>query len=595
MRRALLVAGLAVTGCAGGSDPKPADTSGSAVDGTAADGADGGDGGDGSSDGGSDGDGGSTEPDPPYGQELLEDGSFEELASGAWVVTGACEAVAATAALSPVEGAAFVAGATGNDVDDCVLEQVVDLSVYDAAAIDAGTVAAELEGWLANLGPAGPYDDQVLLRLTYEAADGAALSTLETLVAGTAEWSIRGATGLLPPGTRSLRVAVVSRFRNPPDNHSFADAVSLTLRAVTPTSPALTLAPLLQDHRADAMRLAWETDGNLALPGVSWGPTGSALGESTGVVRSIVVDDSHVVHVAEATGLEPATAYDYAVHNGDTRSEPATFHTAPLDSASAVRLGWLGDNQEGYERFATHLSHLSLRAPDLLVVPGDLVAVTERLSEWREFWWGPLVDTGRFGSETPVLAARGNHDLHHPYAYAYVQLPGNGLHYSFRYGPVFVAVVDSQILPNGLPAHVDPLTFLEDQLASEAARSATFRIVTFHQGPFTNSSGNGTNGNVGAREVWVPLFESAGVDMVITGHYHSYQRGTAPSGITYVTVGGGGSSLLADTYDFWDFLEEVELTWQYSVMDVDGSTLRFETYDLDDVLIDSFELTGGPL
>lgn len=550
--------------------------------------------------------GGTEHPDPaggsdgetpsPYEQNLLQDGSFEDLEDGPWVVTGSCRSLDATSVLAPPDGARFLAGGTGTAVDDCRVSQTLDLRSLGVAheAVDAGRVAAELEGWLANEGPQGPFDDQILLELAHLDEAGARVSTLETRIGGTRDWALRGATGLLPPGTRQLQVTVVTRYRNPPDNHSFADAVSLRLREVEPVSPALTLQPLLQDFRTDAMRLAWETDGNLAVPTLAWGPAGAVLGSESHSVRTIVVDDSHVVHVAEASGLTPSASYDYRVANGQTVSETWTFRTAPPPEAEAVRVGWLADNQEGAERFSAHLSHLVPREPDLFFVAGDMVSDPTRLSEWREFWWGPLVDTADFGSETPVLVARGNHDLHHPYAYAYVQVPGGGVHYSFRYGPIFVVVLDSQVLPNGLPEHVDQETFLAAQLQTDAARDASFRIVSFHQGPFTNSSGNGTDGNVGAREVWVPLMEAGGVDLVITGHYHGYQRGTAPSGITYVTVGGGGSTLLEDTYAFWDFLDEVALTWQYSVMEVDGDTLTFSTHDLDDVLIDSFSLHGGP-
>ena len=58
-------------------------------------------------------------------------------------------------------------------------------------------------------------------------------------------------------------------------------------------------------------------------------------------------------------------------------------------------------------------------------------------------------------------------------------------------------------------------------------------------------------------------------------------------------MGGGGSTLLEDTYAFWDFLDEVALTWQYSVMEVDEDVLTFQTYNLDDEIIDAFSLQGG--
>jgi hypothetical protein len=40
---------------------------------------------------------------------------------------------------------------------------------------------------------------------------------------------------------------------------------------------------------------------------------------------------------------------------------------------------------------------------------------------------------------------------------------------------------------------------------------------------------------------WVPLFERYGVQLVLSGHEHSYQRFLARRGVTYVVHGGGGA------------------------------------------------------
>lgn len=45
---------------------------------------------------------------------------------------------------------------------------------------------------------------------------------------------------------------------------------------------------------------------------------------------------------------------------------------------------------------------------------------------------------------------------------------------------------------------------------------------------------------------YVPLFEQYGVDLVIGGHSHIYQRGSR-NGVHYLVVGGGGAAPLEDT------------------------------------------------
>jgi hypothetical protein len=42
---------------------------------------------------------------------------------------------------------------------------------------------------------------------------------------------------------------------------------------------------------------------------------------------------------------------------------------------------------------------------------------------------------------------------------------------------------------------------------------------------------------------WVGLFQRSGVDLVLNGHDHDYQRFAPIGGVTYVVTGGGGAEL----------------------------------------------------
>ena len=73
--------------------------------------------------------------------------------------------------------------------------------------------------------------------------------------------------------------------------------------------------------------------------------------------------------------------------------------------------------------------------------------------------------------------------------------------------------------------------------------------------------------------------------MVISGHYHSYQRGEY-NGIIYLFI-GGGATLLLQQFDYWNWLD-LNLSYQYSMMYREDEVLRWETYNLQDQMIDSF-------
>lgn len=68
---------------------------------------------------------------------------------------------------------------------------------------------------------------------------------------------------------------------------------------------------------------------------------------------------------------------------------------------------------------------------------------------------------------------------------------------------------------------------------------AAWQITVFHQ-PAYSCSKHGSTAEV-VRE-WVPLFERHGVDLVLNGHDHNYQRFFS-KGITYIVTGGGGAQL----------------------------------------------------
>jgi 3',5'-cyclic AMP phosphodiesterase CpdA len=79
--------------------------------------------------------------------------------------------------------------------------------------------------------------------------------------------------------------------------------------------------------------------------------------------------------------------------------------------------------------------------------------------------------------------------------------------------------------------------WLEQQLSES---TATWKIAVFHHPPFTCG---GHSGDSAVSRSWVPLFEDYGVQLVLSGHDHNYQRFAARNGVTYVVHGGGAAGL----------------------------------------------------
>ncbi len=109
--------------------------------------------------------------------------------------------------------------------------------------------------------------------------------------------------------------------------------------------------------------------------------------------------------------------------------------------------------------------------------------------------------------------------------------------------------------------------WLERELErSRSDNSIDWIVVCMHQTAV--STGERTNGaDLGIRENWLPLFDRFGVDLVVCGHEHHYERshpirGTLPSdtltpmpvdtqpdlidtskGTVHLVIGGGGTSI----------------------------------------------------
>ncbi len=525
-------------------------------------------------------------PELPETDVALFNGSFEEESTNQdWNYQG-CLRVDTAQGKIPFHGNWMLFG----NREDCTAFQTIDVLAngFSEQHVDAQRLRIHIEGYLANNGTSDDYDDQIRLRVIFLDETQSELSTLDSLFGGEMDWVYRDAQRMIPVGTRYLQIQLVADWRVDQWNNSFADAIEYRIESADPTDPLLMKEPMLQDYRQDAMKIIWETDGVDHDPEILWGLD---LENRVTNIRSTWIDEDHIVHVGVIEGLEAGQIVRYQVPVQNF--EDFTFQTGPSEG-SEFSMVWMGDNQEGYARFTQHINNFAPKDPDMLFVVGDLLEQGSNFWEWDSFWWEPL-QAQNFAQKVPILAARGNHDMDHAYSYAYVDLPGNGSSYSFMYGDVWILVLNTHadLFPSNDSNFSGQYAFIEDELQSEPAQNAAFRLVTFHQGPYSNVSTSSNidqlTGNMATREYWVPLFERYDVDSVISGHYHSYQRGEL-NGIQYLVTGGGGSTLLMDDINVWDWLS-LHLTYQYTLMIREGNQLRWETYDLDENLIDTWTIT----
>lgn len=169
------------------------------------------------------------------------------------------------------------------------------------------------------------------------------------------------------------------------------------------------------------------------------------------------------------------------------------------------------------------------RGAQMLVTMGDN-DYTRSPSSFRTNWRRSFGWARRAGLR--IAGTLGNHDYETDqgrYVYSTLGMPGP--YYTRRLGNAQLFLLDSNSVGDRQTA------WLEEQLAASVA---TWKIAVFHHPPYS------CGGHVGHSEVasrWVPLFEEYGVQLVIGGHDHNYQRFAARNGVRYVVHGGGGASL----------------------------------------------------
>ncbi|MFW6193829.1 MAG: metallophosphoesterase, partial [Gemmatimonadota bacterium] len=265
-------------------------------------------------------------------------------------------------------------------------------------------------------------------------------------------------------------------------------------------------------------------------------------------------------------GLPAAAEVEFTVTGADgTELGPHRFGTAPADTTDApVKVLAFGDSGWGSAAQTDLADLMRGRGWDLAVHVGDIAYPdgTEDDFTVRHFRvYGPLL--GR----VPLFPVPGNHDVEaaagvdQPYDRAF-RWPGaeeGRRHYTFRWGRTRFVALDTST-DSAAASLADPegreRRWLEEILAS-AARDTTvaWTIVVSHRPLYSQAAGfSGHGPDRSLRRALEPLFLEHGVDVVLAGHDHHYER-TRPvrrgepvppgCGPVYFVTGGGGATRVA--------------------------------------------------
>lgn len=295
-------------------------------------------------------------------------------------------------------------------------------------------------------------------------------------------------------------------------------------------------------------------------------------------------------HTLLLHGLLPAASCRYRVFSDDVPlGEESTFRAPRAPADGRFQFAVIGDTAGGATPAAI-AARLAAAEPDFAIHTGDVVYPVGAESAYDQEFFRPFAAWLQRG---PVLPTLGNHDAKTDRGAALLAnfvLPkndatGDSRFYAFRQGIVLFVCLDVETSAFG--AGSPQYEWLVRTLAST---DAAWKIVTFHEPPFSSD-----HSNLIARLVLSPVLERYGVDVVFNGHAHLYER-TYPirmyaqsgPGILYLTEGGGGAVL--STVERIPESAFVEARFSYVLADVDGGRLSLEAHGLDGTVFDSVTL-----
>jgi tetratricopeptide (TPR) repeat protein len=368
-----------------------------------------------------------------------------------------------------------------------------------------------------------------------QSAQRAAIEAVERQAGGSRAATVAAVTTWDPITTSTTAAATADA------GVELGSAAGVEKAATQPVRIAATLtrAPYLQMGTPTSIVVRWRT--NVATDSrVRYGSATPAPLPLTASNAALVTE-----HALLITGLAPNTRYYYSVGSSTETLAGGDlghyFVTAPPTGTSKTTRIWiLGDSgKAGSAQNAVrnaYATYTGSRETDVWLMLGDNAYDSGTDTDYQ---------AGLFVPYTAMLAkcvlwpTRGNHDQlfagdNNDY-YELFTLPANAqaggvasgteAYYSFDYGDIHFVCLDSEgsdRLPTGAMA-----TWLKTDLT---ANESTWRIAFWHHPPYTkgsHDSDDDTDSDGRMRDMRtniVPILDSLGVDLTLTGHSHSYER-----------------------------------------------------------------------
>ena len=315
---------------------------------------------------------------------------------------------------------------------------------------------------------------------------------------------------------------------------------------VTPpvVTDSVTRGPYLQMASQNAITVRWVTN-NATDSKVRWG---TVQGNLTGSMTNATKSTEHEMRI---TGLTADTKYFYSIGTTTAVLQESNLNyltTAPPSTTTRkIRIAAYGDcgnnstNQVNVKN--AYLNYMGSNATDVWLLLGDNAYDNGTTTEFQTKFFN--VYKNDLLKNTTLFPALGNHEYannttrqdDHNIAYlSLFSLPKNGEcgglasgkeeYYSFDYGDIHFISLDSygeELNKRFYDTTGAQALWLKNDLS---ANQRKWTIVYFHHPPYSMGGNNSDTDPelVGVRTKLLRIFERYGVDLVLAGHSHTYER-----------------------------------------------------------------------
>lgn len=255
----------------------------------------------------------------------------------------------------------------------------------------------------------------------------------------------------------------------------------------------------------------------------------------------------------------------------------------PLKDKS-VRFAVIGDNGTGEQPqfdVANQMARAHAKFPfEFVVMLGDNIYGGKGAAGFKRKFEDPykaLLDAG-----VKFYASLGNHDNPSESFYKPYNMGGKR-YYSFKTGNVSFYALDSSYMD---PAQID---WIEQQISAD---NNNWKICFFHHPFYSHAKFHGSDVDLRAR--LEPIFVKAGVNVVLNGHEHVYERLKPMKGIYYWVLGNSGQLRAHDLVPSPDTAKGFDTDRSFMLVEIAGDELYFQTISRTGETIDSGVLAKQP-